>query len=557
MRPDAPSVRVGLGRKLGDPGTLADSLSEAIAAELHGLFETLGIPWSPRVELGDSAGPELVSLSISDRRCPYPASVLKQAYGYSRGSVHDVETDEIASWWSSAAAASEADAVRFIALCCREIVARRPDMGLVPDALDHIRSELDPGHDFPEGWLGDTLALPLRLGISLADRGVLEASVAAALERGIAAPEAGEMLVSALRPETVGIRIAPATLERLTCEDESDHRQFAKVREALYDEIGVGFPAFAMELDERIDAGCFAFRLNHVVRLPRAALPRGHTVVNLALAAVEARGMNPSRVFHPVSGEPHPLLPLDEARELREEGVWCWDGISYLALCLGADLRRYAHCFVHRSFVEETLDEVRPWLRPTIDAALEKRNHSALTGCLRRLVREGAPIRDVRRVLERVIDFETISCDTTTNIVIDDRIPKGADSTQSQDGLGDLVASVRIALGEQIVARINGDAVLLDVFQLDPDLEQAIRSERGAEPAFRDAIARAVAGERTSAERRNSPILTTLEVRSRLQEILEPVMPRAIVLAYQELPPTLRLQVTSRIEMKAVESAIV
>jgi len=147
---------------------------------------------------------------------------------------------------------------------------------------------------------------------------------------------------------------------------------------------------------------------------------------------------------------------------------------------------------------------------------------------LQQLLREQVSVRDLTTILETLLDT--------------------APSNKSQVAL---VEACRQALGRSLVQPLLGDDRKLKVLTLDPSVEQEI--QRSVDPQF--------AGERTGGTATVRRVLESLQksisdkaalnsmtllcsspARFYLRRLLEPFLPRVVVLSPAEIPPAVSIQ---------------
>lgn len=154
---------------------------------------------------------------------------------------------------------------------------------------------------------------------------------------------------------------------------------------------------------------------------------------------------------------------------------------------------------------------------------------------LRRLVEEEVSLRNVRDVLECL-----------------------ADVGQREKDAFALTEFVRMALRRQISHRYAVDGVLKAV-TLEPTLEQTLRdavrtgsngSQLALDPMTAQSVIAAVIGTARDADAR--VVLTSVDVRRHLRKLIEPDAFDLAVLSFHELIPTLKLDLTGRVDPSRV-----
>ncbi len=156
---------------------------------------------------------------------------------------------------------------------------------------------------------------------------------------------------------------------------------------------------------------------------------------------------------------------------------------------------------------------------------------SSVVRVLQNLLVERVPIRQLRRIVEALVEFA----------------PQNPDPAA-------LTAAVRTALGRFIVQEISGMAPELPVYTLAPNLERVLQdSTQGAgaalEPGLAERLHQSLADVVTKQEARSEPavVLVPGQVRAALARLVRHSVPSLSVLAYSEVPEDKRLKLVGTI----------
>lgn len=214
------------------------------------------------------------------------------------------------------------------------------------------------------------------------------------------------------------------------------------------------------------------------------------------------------------------------------------DPATVAATHLSHILHTHAGMLLGRSELQQLLDHVaKVNARLVEDLTPKLIPLSTVQRVLQNLLDEGVHIRDLRTILETLTEH--------------------AVRTQ---GVEDLTAAVRVALGRVIVQQLYGKAPELTVLMLDPELEkllaQAVNPQGealGLEPGLLDMLARevAVAADRQEALGNPAVLLTQDRLRSPLARLFKRSIPALKVLAHGEMPDHRTLRVVGVIGGKA------
>jgi type III secretion protein V len=191
-----------------------------------------------------------------------------------------------------------------------------------------------------------------------------------------------------------------------------------------------------------------------------------------------------------------------------------------------------------------------------VDTVLARYSLGDLTRVLRAMTSEGLSIHSLPSILERLLEYDTVSSDPAT-VVLDDRLPL---APGTNGGWQATYASLRRGLRSYISHRFAWAENTVVAYLLEPELEArlatGIQRTHGipAHPlpdeeaeAFRDAVWHELSSAGDAATR---PVILTAEgVRASVRRLLEAELPDLPVLSYGELRPDVNVQPLARIPL--------
>ena len=155
-----------------------------------------------------------------------------------------------------------------------------------------------------------------------------------------------------------------------------------------------------------------------------------------------------------------------------------------------------------------------------------------LTHIMQSLLAEGVPVRDMRTVLETLVQYAPRSQDPEV-----------------------LTAACRIGLRRLILQDIAGDERIIPVITLSPDLEKVLTkslesggaSGIGIEPGLADRLQKSLLESSDEQEMKGEPsiLLTSGVLRSTLSRFARNTIPALRVLSYQEIPDDKQIKIIS------------
>lgn len=553
--PIAIVVRVS-ARALG--GGSIDALSQLLTRSVADLLTALGIPGEPSISVNrtpDSAEHrEVLGVTINDRECHYADELLGWVCSYVKREHLDAGLAPIAildELRRNGPALSDTDqdprGVEFVALACQEIVRTNATLLLGPAQLALYGASLPLAHSATpsDGSAPDVQRLRrilytlLELGLSIADRRLIADRLAATAEHP---PEdAAEELVDALAPAAIEIQLPVEYLQEVTAEPATDPAQlYTFMREGLFVELGVTYPPFRFVPAAHLKPRSFAFKVAHLSTLPLLGLAPDQCLVNDTIERLTLTKIDATAATNPATGQPACVIKSDSVPAAHAGGLTTWNNAAHLMLSFAAALRKHGHSAIRRSAVQRQLDSLARAFPALVSTSRAGVGLSRLTRLLRALAAEEISIRNLRRILERAIDYE----------------PGATDAT---DDDARLVAFVRAGLSHQVRQKYARDTDTVVVYLLDPKIDEMVqRFSAGShsdvarqDEDFSLSLLRAIQDELAYLPRtaQRPVLLTTSRIRERLHRAIRSRFPRLPVIAFDELPADANVQPVARISL--------
>ena len=531
---------------LGGADTAAAAgIGQALEVRVADLMRTFGVPGNVRVHV--SARPETseddarVRVHVDDRPARYPDHVLVHAYSYVNDRLLDADANPatIADWLR---AAEPEMVVDFLAGCCHEIVSRQPEI-LLGDAqiteyislLDQLAD--DPASSIPDQKrLGPILQDVLGCGISIANTTAVAEIVAQNTES--AAHSLREELIDALRGKTVEIHVTAAYLQHLTATwEQLAPTMFPFLRDGMFAELGLAFPDLRFVVADDLKEHCFAFKVNEIRSAPVRSLNADQCLVNDTAERLRLHGLEASRTLNPATSQPSSVIARSDETAAAAQGLTTWNQLQYMVLCLAEFLRQNGWRTVHRNGARRLLAALDPVFPHLVEAVRHDFSDDEMAALLRVLIRERVSVRNLRAILEALVDFRLNRA----------RSPEG--QWDGYPTIDELLASVRIALGREIAHKASRHSSTVVVYLLDPALELMAANRSGVDAGDGDRILTALRTEMAhlppTAQVPN--VLTFADSRAALQRLIATEHPGVMVLAHEELPPDVNVMPVARV----------
>ena len=261
-------------------------------------------------------------------------------------------------------------------------------------------------------------------------------------------------------------------------------------------------------------------------------------------------------IVNPANRKANSIIPRAARAAAGAGGRQTWSPLGYLVLALAAELRTHSANLLDGQLTTDALARLETAFPDLVGRARAVYAIEPLTAVLRHLLQEQISIRDLRGILERLLDFDVIVTDQRKYIAFDDRLPTGkSPSARWRQEPVNLAAFVRMGMKNYISHKYTRGQRTLIVYLLAPDIEQrleaALENERGLPQETADGIRRAVRTEigTPSPDAAIPALLTTINVRAILRRCIAAEFPRLPVLAYQELSPVLNVQPIARLTL--------
>ena len=183
------------------------------------------------------------------------------------------------------------------------------------------------------------------------------------------------------------------------------------------------------------------FKLNDLTSVAQFGLATGECLVNDTPERLKTLGVNARPTANPATGQPNSITSLEHKRELESRGLTTWDQMEYLILSFAAALRRNGASFVDGRFTKAQLQRLGAAFPALIETVQSIFSVQQITAVLRALAAEELSIRNLRSILERLLDYQS---------------HKDAASDESEE-LNRIVTFVRIGIKREISRKFPRD----------------------------------------------------------------------------------------------------
>ncbi len=254
--------------------------------------------------------------------------------------------------------------------------------------------------------------------------------------------------------------------------------------------------------------------------------------------------INPGQVFGQIQGVAtrDPAFGLEAVWVAKEQvsqaqtlGYTVVDTATVVATHLSQILSNHAALLLGHDEVQQLLDMIGKHQNKLVEGLVpEVITMGNLVKVLQNLLNEGVPIRDMRTILQTLVEYAPRSPDPEV-----------------------LTAACRIALRRLIVQEIAGPEPELPVITLSPELERILHQSlqagggdgAGIEPGLAERMQRSLveATQRQELEGQPAVLLTSGILRNTLAKFVKNAIPGLRVLSYQEVPDDKQIRIVSAV----------
>ena len=547
MRQDGSMPRIPVllevSPELGIDDTRLPALNQEISRDLADTLRVLGVPGVPavRTTVTGAAGKALC-LAVNGEQCHYPDELLWKIHSHmNRAPLAKLPLAEVLK-------SARGDVAEFLRLCCLNIVQQHPAVLFGSEQAAAFRETLPTPSalrdDWPASadWLSPIMRKVLDQRISIANRQAVADLLREGLLKGRSAEQLSEELIASLKPGIAEIQLSADYLRQLSTADAGrGGGDFSQLRGDLFNLLGLRYPNFSFVAVGDLDAGSFRFKINHLTTLPRTGLQPKQLLVNEDVDRLALSGIQGKAAINPDDGRLYACIDSADEERAVSAGLLTWNPMEYLVLCFAAELKEQSACFVSSSSVKYELDQLALDLPALAKAVLSSYTLEQVTDVLRRLVAEGISIRNLRSILERLLDFDYTVADPASMVVLDDRLPFREEPDPGSIGHpAILTAFVRTGLQRYMTQKYLNGRDRLGVYLLDPQIEEMLPKYESHYAEFNTADRNRILELFRACPAVTSPdvaILTVIDVRSALKRILASELPKLPVISHQELSP--------------------
>lgn len=335
---------------------------------------------------------------------------------------------------------------------------------------------------------------------------------------------------------TVPLMVDISSSVRTAIKPDRLDREVARVRRALYFDLGVPFPGIHLRINENLPKGHYRILVNEIpVAMGQArenAFIVRETPTNLQMFNIPfERGED----FLP--NTPSLWVAAQHLPAVEQTGIQIMTLPSMLTYHLAHVLKNHAHEFVGVQETMYLLNQMEKNFAELVREATRALPLITVTDVLQRLVSEQISIRDMRTILQALVEW----------------------GQKEKDAIM-LTEHVRSALNRYITHKFSGGQNVIPAYLISKEIEDevrgAVRQTSGAtylalSPDFHARFIQALTAAVGDISRHAlTPVmLTPMDIRRFMRKMVERDIPDLAILSFQELSPSVNIQPLERIRL--------
>ncbi|MCB1212676.1 MAG: type III secretion system export apparatus subunit SctV, partial [Chlamydiia bacterium] len=309
-----------------------------------------------------------------------------------------------------------------------------------------------------------------------------------------------------------------------------------RMRQALYHDLGVRFPGIHVRTDApRLAENEYSIHLNEVPII-RAKVLKGFLLTSEKKENLQRYNLKYEEARTQL-GMPSVWVGEQNEELLTRAGIKFWRPLEVVILHFSYFFRYYANEFVGIQEVKSMLEFMERSFPDLVKEVTRLVPLQKLTDIFKRLIQEQISIKDLRTIMESLIDWAQTEKDTIM-----------------------LTEYVRMSLKRYISYKYSLGQSVLSVYIIDPEIEDMVRGaiKQTSQGAFlaldgdtSQLILQGVRNTVAPPPPGGQPpvVLTSVDVRRFFRKLVEIEFPEISVLSYQEIVPEIRIQPLGRIQI--------
>lgn len=327
------------------------------------------------------------------------------------------------------------------------------------------------------------------------------------------------------------------------------------MQDGLFFEFGVRIPKIEIVWDTALPQDHFCLQINDFRFPPSKTIGEQDIVSDIPLDELTKYQLEGIPILNPANNRTLSLVSDNGGLQqmLESKGYMTWDWAGYVILMVSAIIRKNISALWNMELQDYEIENLRQTYPNLVQAVLKKSSPLFLVKTIRNLLEDQISVRNYIEILETYISIDQpILVDSAKYITF---IPYQFNPILSSLNsktytASDCADAIRVKSKRYLSNKLSKGNNTLLAYLLDPTVEDKFLKDELNE-ADKDDIFYAINSELSHYhDPNNLPcILTMVEIRRKIQELIKLEFPGLEVLAYQELSPELNIQAISRITL--------
>jgi type III secretory pathway component EscV len=434
------NITVELGSAAGVLTKAADgdlNLAMRIRATTQDWLDAMCLPVDVNVELlqvDQARGPRFIDVAVilNGVRCGFSKRQLARAY---ESSTHREVADHAAGVKAARELLAEAAAnqgrglalaqallaelvVEAVKTSAEQVITLEVTESLLAQAREESTTAHPALRELSRSLATEVLRRLTSVHVTVQDASAFAQLIFAGQAEGFTAADIAEQCIDLWRARTIAIHVDMALAKKLLKDDpvagtaypavdlvQEPANMLGVMCDGLFYELGVWFVRMSVVPDPELPADCCRFRLYQRLTPVLRGLAADELLVNQTPERLSAEGISDGRPrTNPANGNPCAVISRGSLQQLRAEYT-TWDQFGYIVQLLSSELRFAASTLLSLGDVKELLGKLHYALPILVAATLHQYSPLEVAQTLRWLLRDGISIRDLRNVLELMLDF--------------------------------------------------------------------------------------------------------------------------------------------------------
>jgi type III secretion protein V len=335
---------------------------------------------------------------------------------------------------------------------------------------------------------------------------------------------------------TVPLIVDIASSVRDSIRPEKLDREVARVRRALYFDLGVAFPGVHLRLNDNLKEREYRIMVNEIPVAAGATRP-GYFIVRETDANLKMFDIPFEHGDDFLPNTPSYWVQMRHLQLVERAGIQIMTLSSMVTYHLAHVLKRHASEFVGIQETMYLMNQMQKNFGELVREATRILPIITITDVLQRLVAEEISIRDMRTILEALVEW----------------------GQREKDAIV-LTEHVRGALSRYITHKFSGGQNIIPAYLIAKDIEDAVRgavrqtsgaSYLALSPDVHRQLITSMRNVVGAVSQHAMPpvMLAPMDIRRFMRKIVERDFPELAVLSYQELAPSANVQPLERIKL--------